>query len=162
MLSSRRQLVAKMLHLPIAEFDTRRVGDLVSRVGSDTTLLRAVLTQGVVESVGGALTFVGALIAMAILDPVLLLLTLLVVAIAVVTVVSMSARIRPAVLEGQKKVGDLAAAVERSISAIRTVRAANATEREIAAIDRDAEGAWRQGITVARISALIVPWPASL
>jgi len=156
-LSSRRQLVAKMLHLPIAEFDTRRVGDLVSRVGSDTTLLRAVLTQGVVESVGGALTFVGALIAMAILDPVLLLLTLLVVAVAVVTVVSMSARIRPAVLEGQKKVGDLAAAVERSISAIRTVRAANATEREIAAIDRDAQGAWRQGITVARISALIVP-----
>jgi ABC-type multidrug transport system fused ATPase/permease subunit len=47
--------------------------------------------------------------------------------------------------------------VERSISAIRTVRAANATEREIAAIERDAEGAWRQGIKVARISALIVP-----
>ena len=156
-LSSRRQLVAKMLHLPIAEFDTRRVGDLVSRVGSDTTLLRAVLTQGVVESVGGALTFIGALIAMAILDPVLLLLTLLVVAIAVVVVVTMSARIRPAVREGQKKVGDLAAAVARSISAIRTVRAANATEREVAAINRDAEGAWVQGIKVARISALIVP-----
>ncbi|THG30883.1 ABC transporter ATP-binding protein [Naasia lichenicola] len=156
-LSSRRQLVAKMLHLPIAEFDTRRVGDLVSRVGSDTTLLRAVLTQGVVESVGGALTFVGALIAMAILDPVLLLLTLLVVAIAVVTVVTMSARIRPAIREGQKKVGDLAAAVERSISAIRTVRAANATDREVDAINRDAEGAWLQGIKVARISALITP-----
>ncbi|HEY8589453.1 MAG TPA: ABC transporter ATP-binding protein [Naasia sp.] len=156
-LTSRRRLVARILHLPIREFDTRRVGDLVSRVGSDTTLLRAVLTQGVVESVGGAITFLGALIAMAILDPLLLLLTVLVVAVAIVTVVVLSARIRPAVLEGQKKVGDLASAVERSISAIRTVRAANATEREIAAIDRDAEGAWRQGVKVAKISALIVP-----
>ena len=45
-LSSRRQLVARMLHLPISEFDTRRTGDLVSRVGTDTTLLHAVLTQG--------------------------------------------------------------------------------------------------------------------
>ncbi|WP_210508947.1 ABC transporter ATP-binding protein [Naasia sp. SYSU D00057] len=156
-LSSRRHLIHRMLHLPIREFDTRRVGDLVSRVGSDTTLLRAVLTQGAVESVGGAITFVGALIAMAILDPVLLLLTLLVVAVAVVTVVALSARIRPAVQEGQKKVGDLAAAVERAISAIRTVRAAGATEREVDAISEEAEGAWRQGIKVARISALIVP-----
>ncbi len=36
----------------------RRTGDLVSRVGSDTTLLRAVLTQGLVEAIGGALTFI--------------------------------------------------------------------------------------------------------
>jgi len=156
-LSARRGLVARLLNLPIGEFDTRRVGDLVSRVGSDTTLLRAVLTQGVVESVGGALTFVGALIAMAILDPVLLLLTVLVVAVSVVTVVTLSARIRPAVKESQKKVGDLAAAVERSISAIRTVRASNATDRELSSIDEDAVGAWRQGIKVAKISSVIVP-----
>lgn len=51
-LSSRRQLVRRMLNLPISEFDTRRTGDLVSRVGSDTTLLRAVLTQGLVEAIG--------------------------------------------------------------------------------------------------------------
>ncbi|GMA90113.1 hypothetical protein GCM10025869_06420 [Homoserinibacter gongjuensis] len=44
--SSRRALVERMLRLPISEFDTRRSGDLVSRVGSDTTLLYAVLTQG--------------------------------------------------------------------------------------------------------------------
>ncbi len=77
-LSSRKRLVARMLHLPISEFDARRTGDLVSRVGSDTTLLRAVLTQGLVEAIGGALTFVGALIAMLIIDPMLLGLTVLV------------------------------------------------------------------------------------
>lgn len=156
-LSSRRRLVGRMLRLPISEFDTRRTGDLVSRVGSDTTLLRAVLTQGLVEAIGGSLTFIGALIAMLIIDPVLLGLTVLVIALSVVTVVALSGRIRVASQKAQAKVGDLAASVERAISAVRTVRAANATDREIATVERDAEGAWKMGITVAKISALVVP-----
>jgi len=156
-LSSRRQLVQRMLRLPISEFDTRRTGDLVSRVGSDTTLLRAVLTQGLVEAIGGSLTFIGALIAMLIIDPVLLGLTVLVIAVSVITVVLLSGRIRIASRKAQEKVGDLAAAVERAISAVRTVRASNATEREILAVEKNAEGAWAMGIQVARISALVVP-----
>lgn len=156
-LSSRRQLVGRMLRLPISEFDTRRTGDLVSRVGSDTTLLRAVLTQGLVEAVGGTITFLGALIAMFIIDPLLLGLTSLVIAVSIVTVVLLSTRIRVASQRVQAKVGDLAASVERAISAVRTVRASNATAREIATIDADATGAWSMGIQVARISALVVP-----
>ena len=155
--SARRQLVSRMLHLPISEFDRRRTGDLVSRVGSDTTLLYAVITQGLVDAIGGALLFAGALIAMLIIDPLLLGLTVLVIAVAVVTVVTLSSRVRVASKEQQEKVGDLAAAVERSIGAIRTVRAANATDREIIAIEEDARGAWRAGLKVARISALVVP-----
>lgn len=156
-LSSRKQLVAKILHLPIAEFDTRRTGDLVSRVGSDTTMLRAVLTQGLVEAIGGTVTFVGAIIAMLIIDPVLLGLTVLVVAIAVTTVTLLSARVREASRAAQEKVGDVAASVERAITSVRTIRAAGATEREVADVGVQAEGAWRMGVQVAKISALIVP-----
>jgi len=156
-LTSRRRLIGKILHLPISEFDRRRTGDLVSRIGSDTTLLRAVLTQGLVEMVGGALLFVGALIGMLIIDPLLFAVTFGIVALALIVVVGLSARIRPAVARSQEKVGDLAAAVERAISSIRTIRAAGAAEREQAAIEREAEGAFRHGIQVAKISALIVP-----
>ena len=156
-LSSRRKLVGRMLHLPIREFDTRRTGDLVSRVGSDTTLLRAVLTQGLVDAIGGALTFTGAVVAMAIIDSVLLGLTVLVIAVSVVVVVTLSSRIRVASRKAQEKVGDLAASVERAITAVRTVRASGATDREIAGVEKDAEGAWRMGLKVAKISALVVP-----
>lgn len=156
-LSSRKQLVAKLLRLPIAEFDTRRTGDLVSRVGSDTTMLRAVLTQGLVEAIGGAVTFIGALIAMLVLDAVLLGLTVLVIAIAITTVTLLSRRVREASHQAQEKVGDVAASVERAISAVRTIRAAGATEREIRTVDTEAEGAWLMGVKVAKISALIVP-----
>lgn len=156
-LSSRRTLVRRMLHLPISEFDTRRTGDLVSRVGSDTTLLRAVLTQGLVDAIGGALTFAGALVAMIIIDPILLGLTLLVIFVAIVVVVTLSRRIRVASRKAQDQVGELAAAVERAISSVRTVRAANATDREIAEVDLAAKGAWQMGVKVAKISALVVP-----
>jgi ATP-binding cassette subfamily B protein len=156
-LSSRRRLVARLLHLPVSEFDRRRTGDLVSRVGSDTTLLRAVLTQGLVEAIGGSLTFVGALVGMFLIDPVLLGLTVLVVALSVTVVVLLSGRIRVASRRAQEKVGDLTAAVERSISSVRTIRASGATEREITAVQADAEGAYRRGLEVARISALVVP-----
>ena len=156
-LSSRRRLVGRLLLLPISEFDTRRTGDLVSRVGSDTTLLRAVLTQGLVEAIGGTLTFIGALIAMLIIDPVLLGLTVLVIAVSVVTVTLLSGRIRARSRQAQERVGDLAASVERAISSVRTIRAANATEREIEAVEADATRAWSMGISVAKISALVVP-----
>ncbi|MCU1418658.1 MAG: transporter, partial [Schumannella sp.] len=156
-LSARRRLVGRLLRLPIAEFDQRRTGDLVSRVGSDTTLLYAVITQGLVDALGGVVVFVGALVAMLLIDPVLLGLTVLVIGVSVVSVVLLSGRIREASKEQQEKVGDLAAAVERVIGAIRTVRAANATDRELKAVEEDARGAWRAGIKVAKVSALIVP-----
>jgi ATP-binding cassette subfamily B protein len=159
-LSARRQLVQRMLRLPIAEFDQRRTGDLVSRVGSDSTLLYAVVTQGLVDAIGGAVLFIGALIAMLVIDPVLLGLTVLVIAVSVVAVVLLSGRVRVASRQQQEKVGDLAASVERSISAIRTVRASNATSRETDAVVEDAVGAYQAGVRVAKISALIVPLSA--
>ncbi|GAA1592640.1 ABC transporter ATP-binding protein [Leucobacter chromiireducens] len=156
-LTSRRRLIAKILHLPISQFDQRRTGDLVSRIGSDTTLLRAVLTQGFVEAISGLLVFIGALIGMLIIDPVLFGITFGVILVALVVVVLVGSRIRPAVARAQEKVGDLAAQVDRTVSSIRTIRAAGAAEREERATVRDAEEAYGLGVKVAKISAFIVP-----
>lgn len=156
-LRTRRTLVASMLRLPIAEFDARRVGDLVSRVGSDTTLLRAVLTQGLVESIGGVLTLVGAVIAMLIIDPLLLGLTVLVLAVAIGAMLVVMPLLTRASGAAQEQVGHLTSALERAISAVRTVRAAGATAREVDAIGDRASDAFRAGVRVARISALVVP-----
>ena len=155
--SVRKRLVRRLLGLPISEFDTRRTGDLVSRVGSDTTLLYSVMTQGLVDSVGGALQFVGSLIAMAFIDPILLGLTVLVIGVSIVGVGALSGRIRVASQQQQTKVGELGASVARAVGAIRTVRASNATDREIETVQKDAEGAWKMGIRVAKVSALVVP-----
>ena len=155
--SSRRKLIARILHLPISEFDARRTGDLVSRVGTDTTLLYAVLTQGLADAVGNALIFVGALVAMAIIDPILLALIVVVIGVSVVIVVLLSGRIRTASTEQQVKVGELASGVERAVGSIRTVRAAGATDREVASVSTLASDAYTVGVRIAKVSALVVP-----
>jgi ATP-binding cassette subfamily B protein len=155
--SSRRKLISRILHLPIAEFDARRTGDLVSRVGTDTTLLYAVMTQGLVDAIGNSLIFLGAIIAMAIIDPVLLGIIVVVLAIAVGGVVALSGRIRVATRQQQEKVGELASGVERAVGSIRTVRASGATAREEQAITGLAEDTYRVGVRIAKVSALVVP-----
>ena len=156
-LSTRTKLISHLLRLPIAEFDRRRVGDLVSRVSSDSTLLRAVLTQGLVDAVGGALLFMGAIVAMAIIDWVLLFFTLGSVVGAVVGISLAARRIRFATTKAQERVGAMAAAVERALSAIRTIRAARAEAREQTAIVRDADSAYQQGVEIAKLSAVVAP-----
>lgn len=155
--SSRRKLIARILHLPISEFDARRTGDLVSRVGSDTTLLYAVLTQGLADAIGNGLLFAGALIAMAVIDPVLLGIIVLVIGISVTGVVALSGRIRTASTEQQEKVGELASGVERAVGSIRTVRASGATGREVEAVTQRATDAYAVGVRIAKVSALVVP-----
>ena len=155
--STRQKLVARLLRLPIAEYDSRRIGDLVSRVGADSTLLRAVLTQGLVDAVGGILQFVGAIVVMAIIDAALLGSTLLVVFVAVFTVVIAGRRIRSATTKAQEKVGSMSAAVERALGAIRTIRAARAEERETQEIVNEADEAFKQGVRIAKLSAAISP-----
>ncbi len=155
--SSRRRLIARILHLPISEFDARRTGDIVSRVGSDTTLLYAALTQGLADSVGNALLFAGALIAMAIIDPLLLGIIVLVIGVSVAAVTTLSGRLRSASTEQQEKVGALASGVERAVGSIRTVRAAGATAREIEAVTAQATDAYDVGVRIAKVSALVVP-----
>ena len=155
--SSRRRLIARILRLPISEFDARRTGDLVSRVGTDTTLLYAVLTQGLADAMGNALILVGAVVAMAFIDPLLLGLIVLVLGVSIGTVAVLSLRIRAASAAQQEKVGELASGVERAVGSIRTIRASGATEREVETVSATATEAYHAGVRIAKVSALIVP-----
>jgi len=156
-LSARNKLATRLLRMPIKEYDLRRTGDLVSRVGSDTTLLRAVLTQGFVDAAGGILIFVGSIVAMAVIDPLLLGITLAVIAIAIAAVAFTSRKIKEATTKAQTRVGDMAASVERALSAVRTIRAARAESREGEYIKKNAEDAYVQGVKIAKLNAAVSP-----
>ncbi|GAB4081193.1 ABC transporter ATP-binding protein [Modestobacter muralis] len=156
-LSTRRLLTDRLLRLPVAEYDRRRTGDLMSRVGSDTTLLRATVTSGVVELAGSVVVGVGALIAMAVVDVWLLLVTVLAVSVGVTVAVLASRRVRELSRQAQEQVGEMSSAVERALSAVRTIRASGATEREVAAVGTSAERAYGAGVQVARLQALVSP-----
>ena len=156
-LTTRLALTDRLLRLPVAEYDRRRTGDLMSRVGSDTTLLRAAVTAGVVEVAGSVVVGLGALVAMAVVDVWLLLLTVLAVAIGATAAVLASRGVRRLSQRAQEEVGAMTAAVERALSAVRTIRASGATAREAAAVGSSAERAYAAGVQVARRQALVSP-----
>ncbi|MBM7806608.1 ATP-binding cassette subfamily B protein [Geodermatophilus bullaregiensis] len=156
-LTTRRTLADRLLRLPVAEYDRRRTGDLMSRIGADTTMLRATVTSGVVEVAGSAVVGVGALVAMALVDVWLLLVTVASVAVGLTVVVSTSRRVRTLSREAQEEVGAMTASVERALSAVRTIRASGATAREVAGVGESAARAYRAGVSVARVEALVQP-----
>jgi ABC-type multidrug transport system fused ATPase/permease subunit len=156
-LTTRRTLADRLLRLPIAEYDRRRTGDLMSRVGADTTLLRATVTSGVVEVAGSVVVGVGALVAMALVDPWLLLVTVVAVGVGATAAILAARGVRRLSLRAQEAVGAMSAAVERALSAVRTIRASGATTREAAAVGASAGQAYDAGVRTARLEALMSP-----
>ncbi|WFE40103.1 ABC transporter ATP-binding protein [Micromonospora sp. WMMD998] len=156
-LGVRRRLAGHVLRLPIVEYDRRRTGDLLSRVGADTTLLRAVITSGLFETATGAVMVVGAGTAMLLLDPLLFGVTLAAVAVGVVFAITVARRVRGLARRAQERVGEMTSAVERAISAARTIRASRAEGRETDTVVTSATAAYQAGLGVARAEALVGP-----
>ena len=156
-LGARTRLATHLLRLPVAEHDARRSGDLLSRVGADTTQLHAAVTSGLFQLVTGAAIVSGAVVAMLLLDPALLAVTLLSVAVAIGLVVAVSKRVRLLSTQAQARVGDMTAAVERSLGAVRTIRASSAEDREAGTVVGSASAAYDAGLAAARLSALVSP-----
>jgi ABC-type multidrug transport system fused ATPase/permease subunit len=156
-LDLRRTLIGHLLRLPIPAHDRLRTGDLLSRVTTDTTLLRDALTQSVTQIVAGSLTLVGAVTLMAILDPLLLGVALACVAAATAIVLVVSAGVRKATEEAQRSIGRLGAALERVLRAIRTVKLSGAEAREDAAVSAEAHAAYAAGVRATKLRSVVEP-----
>ena len=71
----RRDLFAKMQSLPLKYFDTHTHGELMSRFTNDIDNVQMAFEQSLVQLVSSALTFVGAIIMMIVLSPILFIVT---------------------------------------------------------------------------------------
>ncbi|MFC9176217.1 ABC transporter ATP-binding protein [Streptomyces sp. NPDC057107] len=154
-LAARRSLIGRLLRLRLAEVDRMQPGDLMSRVTSDTTLLRAVSTQAVVNAATGAVTLVTAVVLMAFLDAILLGVTLGVVVVVGAGVALVMPKIGQATERSQAAVGQMSTGLERAFGAFRTVKASGAEERETARVEAAARRAWRHGVRSAKWEAVV-------
>ncbi len=155
--ATRHDLIGRLLRLPIPVYDRHRTGDLVTRLGSDTTIIRSAFTGGLVSAIGGLATMIGAIVLMALVDVFMLALVLAVVAVTLVAVIGSSTLIQRYTKRAQKAVGDLGAGMDRALVAVRTIRASGAQDKVEADLRADADHAWLQGVRIARVAALIFP-----
>ncbi|MFE9395359.1 ABC transporter ATP-binding protein [Streptomyces flavidovirens] len=153
----RHSLVARLLRLEMREYARHRSGDLISRVTADTTLLREVVSQALVDLVTGALVAAGAIVLMVWIDPLLLLLVAVTVATAALIVASLLRGIRAASERMQDSVGAIAADLERALGALPMVRVHRAEDREAARIGERVEAAYGAGVRTAKLASVMSP-----
>jgi ABC-type multidrug transport system fused ATPase/permease subunit len=153
-LAARHRLVDRLLGLTIGGLDRAEPGDLMSRVTSDTTLLRDVTTNSVVGVVTGSLTLVATLVLMGLMDVVLLGVTVGVFSLTALVIGVVVPRIGRAARQAQNSVGVMGAALERMLGAFRTVKASGAEAREGERIHAAARDAWRADIRAAKWQAI--------
>ena len=154
---ARRKLSRHLLRLQIKEYDERSTGDLISRVASDTARLRTGFLQIFVAGTTGIPLILGAGVIMLVIDPVLLGTALMLIALMGLLIAVVSRVIQGTSLAAQHELGELTSRVERDMTAIRTIRAANATASESASLDEQVETTWQACLKVAKAESVVAP-----
>lgn len=159
-LQARESMVRRFFRATIPAITKRPTGELVTRVTSDTVLLREAASSSVIGLINGVVMLVGTLVLMSVLDPVLLATTVA----AVLVVIALFTWLMPAIAKEQEKaqdrVGRLGGVLEGALRAIRTVKASRAEARQSERILVDAEAATAHGVRAVRREAVawVVAW----
>ncbi|SDL54096.1 ATP-binding cassette, subfamily B [Glycomyces sambucus] len=153
-LTVRKDLIGRLVRLQVAEVDRLKPGDLVSRLTSDTNLLRTVASTTVIGGVTDVFMILGGIGLMAWLDPVLFGTTMAMVAMVTVMMLFIMPRIQNATVDSQKALGDMGSLLERIFSAFRTVKASGAEDHEIARLEGAATTARDKGVKASLWEAL--------
>ncbi|TVL87536.1 ABC transporter ATP-binding protein [Streptomyces sp. SAJ15] len=156
-LDLRLRIIDKMLRLPMRRYEKHRLGDLLTRTTSDTTLLRDSIAYDLSEVVVGFFVIAGGISMMLWLDAGLFLIVLVIVgAIGGLTMLVL-AGIRKAAEDAQDSLGAMSSELERALSAIRTVRVMRAEGRERERIGRLARQAYEQNLQASKREAVVGP-----
>lgn len=153
----RRRMIGALVRFPMREYDQRSPGDLVSRLGADTAMIRTAVSGGVVEIFGSITMIIGSIVIMASLDLIMLMIVCIVVTCGAVIVLLVSARLENLSERNQYAVGLLGANLERVLGAVRTIRASGTERNAELSLEASANDAYKRGLGIARVNSLLDP-----
>lgn len=119
----RRDVYSHVLTLSPGFFETRRTGEVLSRLSTDTTLVQVVVGSSVSIALRNLLLLVGGLIMLLVTSAKLTGLVLLVVPIVVAPIVLLGRRVRALSRDSQDRVADVGVYIEETLTGIRAVQA---------------------------------------
>ena len=119
----KKALFAHLVHLHTGWFETARIGDLLSRINTDTAVMQTVLTSSLSMAIRNAMILTGGLVLLILASPKMSLVVAVVVPAVVVPVIYLSRRLRKASRLAQEKIGDVSVSAEESLSSMRLIHA---------------------------------------
>ena len=128
----RNAFFARLQQMPLAYYQARRTGDLMSRATNDLNAVRTMIGPAVMYSTNTILVFVVAIVLMASIDGYLTLIALLPLPFVTISVKYFGGAIHTRFEAIQAQLSDLSAVVQEALSGVRVVRAYNQEPHEIA------------------------------
>lgn len=132
----RRALFEKLQKLPVAFFDSKTHGELMSRLSNDIDNVSNTISQSTAQLMNGAIVIIGSLVMMLILSPILTLASLITVPLVFLLTRSIARKTRVLFKNQQIQLGMLNGHIEETISGLEVVKAFNHEQKAISEFEK--------------------------
>jgi subfamily B ATP-binding cassette protein MsbA len=153
----RREVYAHLHNLTLRFFSDRRVGELVSRLSSDVTLVRAALTNNVAQVLSQVLTFAGSLVLMLVLNWRLTLFILVLAPLVALSGALFGRQLRRLSTTVQDELAEGTAMAEEALSGARVVKAFTREGYEADRYGQQMEQAFTATMALTRVRSAFGP-----
>ncbi len=153
----RGMLAGRLLRARLGAFTARPLGDIQTRMVTDTSLVRIALSQSLAQLVINGFMVVGGVLLMFLIDIWLMLITLGCLTAASCAALLIARRLRLAALQNREDTGRFGSDLQSVLSALPTVKASRAESREEERLSALADQARASGVRVGALNALMAP-----
>lgn len=153
----RAALFEKLQKLPVAFFDSRTHGELMSRLTNDIDNVSNSISQSTAQLMSGAIMIIGSLIMMLILSPILTLACLITVPLVYLLTRTIAKKTSVLFKNQQIQLGKLNGHIEETVSGIQVVKAFNHEQKAIQEFDAINAELSRIGMRAQVLSGFLMP-----
>lgn len=154
----RQKLWSKVLHLPVPYYDQNESGETMSRITQDTTTLKSLITDHLVNFVSGIITIIGSVIILFFIDWKMTLIMLISVPLSIAIMMPLGTMMHKVSKSTQKEMASFSGLLGRVLSEIRLVKSYRAEKTETVSGNEAIQNLYRFGLKEAKIQAFISPF----
>ncbi|PZG37725.1 multidrug ABC transporter permease [Listeria ivanovii] len=153
----RERLWRKIMHLPVSYFDNTKTGEMVSRMVSDTVVVKELIADHLPQFVTGIISVIGAVIILFYMDWKMTLIILIAIPITALVVAPLGHKMFKISKGLQNETADFTGTISQTLSESRLVKASNAEMIETEAGHQGIKRLFGFGIREAKVVAVLGP-----
>ncbi len=131
---TRLRMYSHLQHLSMSYYHDKQTGQIMSRIVNDTNTFEAFIAHAIPDTLTNILVFVGVVVIMSVINPMLTLLTCIPIPFIFICGYTFSKKVRPNFRAAQKDLGDLNATLQDNLSGIREIQVFNQQEKELSVV----------------------------
>jgi subfamily B ATP-binding cassette protein MsbA len=153
----RTETYGHLMTLPVKFFDSRKTGEITSRLTSDVAVVQTTVSTSLAAALAQSITLIGGVTLLFVISPRLSITVLSFLPPAIIAAAVFGRRLRKISTAFQDRVAEANAGAEESIAAVRVVKWFSAEQVETDRYAASVRASYRVALRRARLRALFVP-----